>query len=187
MDNCKPCDILDENINYGINYLHYGPYFQYYTIPSNDSQINTYCNEDQPQRMGRKRIDCYSNKTNTQKKIWNTVRVPASEYVMNKQSLTVYDGKSWNNQSDRNKYSVTKRNVPSQGNSTKYSLTRMRPGSCSAPGKGVDIKHNSYDRYLAKLKGSCALRTQKNNISPPKNGNKTRLYGIAYSNSCFFK
>ena len=45
----------------------------------------------------------------------------------------------------------------------------MRPGSTSAPGVGVDIKHNSYDRYLAKLKGRGPLRTEKENIICHKN------------------
>ena len=32
-------------------------------------------------------------------------------------------------------------------------ITRCRPGSTSARGAGVDGKHGSYARYLAKLKG----------------------------------
>lgn len=39
------------------------------------------------------------------------------------------------------------------------SLTRDRPGSQAPGGSGVDIKHNSYARYLARLKGK---RTPKN-------------------------
>ena len=42
--------------------------------------------------------------------------------------------------------------VPSRGNSTRSSLTRLRPGSLNPGGKGVDIKHNSYNRYLARIK-----------------------------------
>ena len=71
----------------------------------------------------------------------------------------------------------------------------MRPG-----GVGVDIKHGSYDRYLARLKGKGPLRTQQptvlgteiNNSSTQQQaqsiaiannvyGNKTRKIGIVKS------
>ena len=86
--------------------------------------------------------------------------------------------------SDRAVPGVVKTNVPSYGNSTRTSLTRMRPGSTSAPGKGVDMKHGSYDRYLARLKGKSVLRTEPekiiNNVTILKSGH----WGIAYSYSC---
>jgi hypothetical protein len=44
------------------------------------------------------------------------------------------------------------------GNSLKRSLVRMRPGAMSPGGIGVDIKHNSYERYLNRLKGKGPLR-----------------------------
>jgi hypothetical protein len=60
---------------------------------------------------------------------------------------------SWNTQSSSVMASIiSSNNVPSRGNSTKTTLTRHRPGAASAPGKGVDIKHNSYERYLLKRK-----------------------------------
>ena len=112
----------------------------------------------------------------TQKRIWNTVRVPASEYIMNIGSLSVYQqpstnpiysGVNWNQMSDRalpanlNISKISKINVvPSHGNSTKYSITRDRPGSQRPGGIGVDVKHGSYARYLARLKGKGPLRTQ---------------------------
>jgi hypothetical protein len=143
----------------------------------------------------------------TQKRIWNTVKVPASEYTMNLSSLNVYQVPSgsyanvnWNQASDRAvpaNTSVSKVSVvPSRGNSTKSSITRLRPGSLKPGGFGVDIKHGSYDRYLARLKGKGPLKTQqpssltvqitnsngqtvalKNNVI----GNKTRNYGIVGS------
>lgn len=191
MTNCNKCELQD--MTYGINYLKYGPNFPYYMIPAPIDNENPdglkmqQCYTEAPQKVGRWNV-CNGPyvKMNNQKKIWNTVRVPSSEYTMNKSALTVYSGKkSWNSQSDRNQYSNTVRDVPSHGNSTKTSLTRCRPGACSAKGKGVDIKHNSYDRYLAKLKGRGPLRTQKNNVNPAVQGNKTKSYGIAYSSLCF--
>jgi hypothetical protein len=138
----------------------------------------------------------------TQKRIQNTVRVDGSEYIMNKGALNVYtkpvamyQNVNWNQMSDRAVPGVVHRNVPSFGSSTHSSITRMRPGSMSAAStnqqgsKGVDIKHGSYDRYLAKLKGRKPLRTQTQlstaNIVPV-HGNKTRMFGIAYSDSCVY-
>lgn len=133
----------------------------------------------------------------TQKKIWRTVRVPASEYTMNRAALNVYTpavlntaagyyGVNWNQSSDRAIAGVVHSNVPSHGNSTTQSLTRMRPGSTSAAGAGVDIKHGSYDRYLARLKGRNVLRTQAPSTAAltPVAGNKKIKYGIAYSTKC---
>jgi len=136
----------------------------------------------------------------TQKRIQNTVRVDGSEYIMNKGALSVYTRPvaayqyvNWNQMSDRAVPGVVHRNVPSHGSSTRSSITRMRPGSMSAAStatqgsKGVDMKHGSYDRYLAKLKGQKPLRTQSHLSTAnvvPVHGNKTRMFGIAYSESC---
>ena len=134
----------------------------------------------------------------TQKRIWNTVRVPASEYTMNLASLSVYQEPSndpkyskvnWNQMSDRalpsNSNITTKVVVPSHGNSTKFSITKERPGSQRSGGTGVDIKHGSYARYLARLKGKGPLRTQKTTVTNiPLQGNKTKSYGIVKSRSC---
>lgn len=131
----------------------------------------------------------------TQKRIWNTVRVPASEYTMNMASLntyqkstSTYDNVNWNQMSDRalpsNSLVTSVKTVPSRGNSTKSSLTRDRPGSQAPGGKGVDIKHGSYARYLARLKGKGPLRTQKDTGLTPVNGNKTKSYGIVRSRNC---
>lgn len=131
----------------------------------------------------------------TQKRIWNTVRVPASVYTMNVSSLevyqqpsTTYNGVNWNQMSDRSLPSNLNTSriaiVPSRGNSTRSSLTRDRPGSQAPGGMGVDIKHGSYARYLARIKGKGPLRTQYTSGLTPIQGNKTRAYGIANSNSC---
>jgi hypothetical protein len=51
--------------------------------------------------------------------------------------------------------------------------------------KGVDMKHGSYDRYLARLKGKSVLRTSPNPNSAQVNNNaKSIKWGIAYSDSC---
>lgn len=117
-----------------------------------------------------------------QKIIQNTVRVPSSLYTMNleglagyKQPLTTgqYVSQSgavyyvppntyWNQQSDRpvpsQQVAKTASGATYHSSSTKHSITRLRPGAMSPGGNGVDIKHNSYDRYLNKLKGKGPLK-----------------------------
>jgi hypothetical protein len=44
-------------------------------------------------------------------------------------------------------------NIPTRGNSTKTSITSNKPGGMDPGGAGVDVKHGSYHRYLAKKKG----------------------------------
>jgi len=116
------------------------------------------------------------------KLIQNTVRVPSSIYTMNLGALNVYEkpntsfqtvalngaeyivspGVNWNQMSDRGNPHVQKVVSGSGstygGNSLKRTLTRLRPGALSPGGYGVDIKHNSYDRYLARIKGKAPLR-----------------------------
>ena len=115
------------------------------------------------------------------KLIYNVVRTPTSLYMSNLESVVVSrdilynltkpesdDSKKYyigqpgsSQQSDRGKLSGSmqfNRTVPSRGNSTKYSKTSMRPGTQSPGGVGVDVKHNSYQRYLLKKKGLHALQ-----------------------------
>ena len=101
----------------------------------------------------------------TNKRIYKTFMVPSSEYTMVRKSYVVskdtLTSKDINqdNKSDRFKPHKTPNTavVPSHGNSTKRSITRLRPGSMIPGGEGVDVKHNSYERYLAKKKGHLFL------------------------------
>ena len=88
----------------------------------------------------------------TQQRIWNTVRVDSSQYLLNKGALTAYVPFIWNQKSDRPIPHV-QQSIPSRGNSTKSTLTRARPGACSPGGIGCDVKHDSYARYLNRVKG----------------------------------
>ena len=109
-----------------------------------------------------------ANQYQRQKIIQNTVRVPSSLYTMNVGSLSAYQKPDdayykvyWNQMSDRKEPSVQKSNATGttyHSSSTKSSITRLRPGAMSPGGVGCDIKHNSYDRYLNKLKGKSVLR-----------------------------
>jgi hypothetical protein len=122
-----------------------------------------------------------------QKLIWRQVRVPSSQLTSVTQAENVVGGPSnaptiananvnWNQSSDRANASIQLLYRPTNGNSTKTSITRERPGSQSPGGKGVDVKHNSYDRYLARKKAPI-LRTESC-VSVPVKGNKTKSYGL---------
>ena len=90
--------------------------------------------------------------------IQNTVRVPSSMYSMNTSSLTVFEKPlegqriNWKQSSDRKEAHVQK------SRTSMRSSVSVRPGNLSPGGIGVDIKHNSYARYLARLKGGKSLR-----------------------------
>jgi hypothetical protein len=97
-----------------------------------------------------------------QKRIWNQVRVPASMYMA---ALAIRPvGVNWHQMSDRVLPAQQPFTQPSHGNSTKRTLTRLRPGACSPGGQGVDVKHDSYARYLNRKKAIGGLVTccQKN-------------------------
>lgn len=83
------------------------------------------------------------------------------------------------NQSDRLSIHFTKNyNVPTRGNSTKSSVTGNRPGSMCPGGRGVDVKHGSYARYLGKIKANNISQNKMgpfNTASQDVNGSVARL------------
>jgi hypothetical protein len=96
------------------------------------------------------------------KRIYNISRIPTSEFIMNKSAFTVYtgsqiNGKTWNQSSDRALAHMTPNPVPSHGNSITATVTSLRPGAMRPGGKGIDIKHNSYARYLNRRKAQSML------------------------------
>ena len=135
----------------------------YYRLRSCDTNLNGNTPADQYQKL---------------KLIQKTVRVPASLYTANLGPLTAYKKPTaatynvcWNQMSDRPVPSVQRVTVPTGSNnslnSRHYSVTSSKPGSQTPGGKGCDIKHNSYDRYLNRLKGKGPLRR---GIVPPAFG-----------------
>jgi hypothetical protein len=113
-----------------------------------------------------------------QKIIQNTVRVQSSLYTMNLGSLSSYARPSiatynvgWNQQSDRPEPSVQRASIKTgffnSMNGKHHSYTSSRPGTQTPGGVGCDIKHNSYDRFLNKLKGRSVLRR---GVIPPTFG-----------------
>jgi hypothetical protein len=83
----------------------------------------------------------------------------SSEFLQNRASRNVMDKphsgvcSREHNSSDRSNLSNTTLNIPSRGNSLNRTLTSNRPGAQSAPGTGVDIKHNSYFRHIMLMRG----------------------------------
>jgi len=123
---------------------------------------------------GNKPADQYQK----QKLIQNTVRIYSSLYTENLGPLTAYVkplernfGVCWNQMSDRPVASVQKALIPTGVNNSlntrHYSVTSSRPGCQTPGGIGCDIKHNSYDRYLNRLKGKGPMRR---GVIPPNFG-----------------
>ena len=126
-------------------------YDYYYRLRSCDTNLTSDTPANQYQRL---------------KIIQNTVRVASSLYTMNLGALNAYTQPTsatynvcWNQMSDRPIPSVQKTYVPTYGSSsTRHTTTGPRPGAQSPGGIGCDIKHNSYDRYLNRIKGKAPLR-----------------------------
>ena len=113
-----------------------------------------------------------------QKVIQNTVHIYASLYTANVGPLTAYVqplkknyGVCWNQMSDRPVPSVQKATIPTGFNNSlnrkHTSVTSSKPGCQTPGGIGCDIKHNSYDRYLNRLKGKGPMRR---GVVPPSYG-----------------
>lgn len=132
-----------------------------------------------------------------QRIIQQTVRQPQSLYTMNLAGLSSYQTPSssqqlveqnnaiyvvppnvnWNQMSDRAKPSHQQTKVATRASSTRHSITRLRPGALSPGGFGVDIKHNSYERRLNKLKGKSVLRR---GVIPPNYGAPIPFFDRAF-------
>ena len=145
----------------------------YYRLRTCDTNLNSNTPANQYQRL---------------KHIQNTVGVYASMYTSNLAGLNAYQppskvyqpinvngsfylaspGVNWNQMSDRSSPSIQKYATASgstyHGSSYKRSIVRHRPGANNPGGTGCDIKHNSYNRYLNRLKGKAPYRT---GVIPP--------------------
>ena len=151
----------------------------YYRCRNCDTNLTSNVPADQYQRL---------------KLIQNTVRVASSLYTMNLGALTTSGENptniSWNQMSDRAVASVQKTVVP-RSKSTRHSSTSSRPGGQSPGGIGCDIKHNSYERRLNRLKGKALLKRGPvpanfgdPNVSTHISGGKTMTTNIVTSCVC---
>jgi len=167
-----------------------------------DSEDEDYDGYHRPRmcRKGFRQNLIYSNSPaaqyQRQKIIQKTVRVPSSLFTMNLGALSAYrfplttyqtvaqagspyvvpPGVNWNQMSDRPSPSVqvvkTGSGSTYGASSTRHSIVRMRPGAMSPGGVGVDIKHNSYDRYLNRLKAQKPIRRGIVTVGPDLPGEK---------------
>jgi len=124
-----------------------------------------------------------------QRRIWRQVRVPASQYLLNLGAFTssaqrVANGTNtnWNTMSDRVLAANQTVVHPSHGSSTRNTLTSGRPGAASPGGRGVDVKHDSYARFLNRKKAKN-LKTQTTTTNAVM-GNKTKAIGLVANNNC---
>jgi hypothetical protein len=97
----------------------------------------------------------------THKRIWHQVRMPSSLYTgqlgasTSSAALSASCNNNWNQRSDRVLAAVQPALNSSHGNSVRQTLTSSRPGAGNPGGSGVDVKHDSYARYLNRKKGGC--------------------------------
>ena len=176
---------LNEQIN-GDTQLYFGPLQYFGRCRGCNSNLASNCPASQYQR---------------QKIIQNQVRVQSSLYSMNLKALNAYQkpntipetivlggleyiispGVNWNQMSDRrmphHQPNPSASGSNPGGNSVKRTITRLRPGALSPGGTGVDIKHNSYERYLNRIKGKAPLRR---GVIPPNYGKEFIPFNPAY-------
>jgi len=112
------------------------------------------------------------NQKQIEKRIQNQIGVSNSQMLDVKKSITIgsdYLNNPINttelypfkNMSDRRMaHFIKNNNVPTRGNSLRSSVTGNRPGSMAPGGKGVDVKHGSYARYLGKLKSKNIISNE---------------------------
>jgi len=129
-----------------------------------------------------------------QRRIWKQSRAAESSYLGVLSSLTVPGGLrnrpknrfamvNWNQMSDRAVPSIGTAYIPTHGSTTRGSSVTHRPGCGGFAGVGVDVKHGSYARYLARLKAPN-LRTERATCAEgkagraPRTGNKRRMVGM---------
>lgn len=144
-----------------------------------------------------------------QKIIQKVVRINSSLYTMNIAGLNVYQspsknyqvveqagsnylippGLNWNQMSDRSR--PAQQNVKTGSGSTYGSSSlrgtkvRNRPGAMSPGGSGVDIKHNSYERYLNRIKGKGLLKKGKVKVDDEQKMTGGKNSRLAIVNNCF--
>ena len=105
--------------------------------------------------------------------------IAASQFTANGQTV------NWNQMSDRFVASQQTAKTPTHGNSLRSTLTSGKPGAGAPGGLGVDVKHDSYARFLNKRKASV-LKGQAATLTPrPYIGNKNFAVGlVAGSTHC---
>ncbi len=150
--------------------------YTYYNTPP--SQCVSCCNNCTTDRV----------KAATQQRIQNTVRVPTGQYLDNLTSLIVRGYADENKPGDQTNF-VNQSQASDRADLSVQKQVynpRLRPGKLGAGGVGVDVKHNSFDRILARKKAQN-IRTDSTSAtaSVPIYGNKVKTYGIINRANCY--
>jgi len=158
------------------------------------------CTVDEHMTIVSRCVGCSGNVSNSeeertinQKRQWGLVRTSSSMFISNLSAVTVrgtskndtkslYYGVNWNQMSDRAVPSVipTTMNVP-------RNRTRHRPGASGSGGvnaNGVDVKHDSYARYLARKKAKVLYTYKPTSLPTPHQGNKQYSIGMIANCQC---
>uniref|UniRef100_A0A6C0LIJ3 Uncharacterized protein n=1 Tax=viral metagenome TaxID=1070528 RepID=A0A6C0LIJ3_9ZZZZ len=158
------------------------------------------CIVDEHMSLVSQCVGCSGNVSNpeeeqkiNQKRQWGLVRTSSSMFISNLSAVTVrgtskndtkslYYGVNWNQMSDRAVPSVipTTMNVP-------RNRTRHRPGASGSGGvnaNGVDVKHDSYARYLARKKSKVLYTYNPSSLPTPLQGNKQYSLGMIANCQC---
>lgn len=167
---CDPSDtLLEENQPYKIyltnkasQLIH--PFSQVSNCQSQLNNINSLFNIKIPQSV---HIDP-SNVVQRQKQMQKVVRTYSSNYTMNLASLYV------------NNNNINSSNVIRGNRNASDRLLAHGKGKNA----GIDVKHGSYDRYLARKKSGFLKTDANDNSLVPNYGNKTKKFGLVNSTSC---
>jgi hypothetical protein len=158
------------------------------------------CIVDEHMSLVSQCVGCSRNVSNpeeeqkiNQKRQWGLVRTSSSMFISNLSAVTVRGGHNnkpkstyynvnWNQMSDRAVPSVipTTMNVP-------RNRTRHRPGASGSGGvnaNGVDVKHDSYARYLARKKAKVLYTYKPATLPEPLQGNKQYSLGMIANCQC---
>ena len=147
--------------------------------PPSYAVLGSVCKEKEASDAGRATGLC-GDSIATQLLILKQRRMSSSQYLSNIAAVTTngpqiensplakYSYVNWKQSSDRNRPSIVPSTsvVPTRGNSLRSSITRLRPGSTQSGGEGVDVKHNSYNRFLNKLKSNTLRKGWSNQYKP---------------------
>lgn len=116
-----------------------------------------------------------SSTIQTQKKIQKQTNPSSTLYTMNLAALSV-NNENLSKNTLKGPFNASDRKEP-------HGLKAPLKNTSIKPNHGIDIKHNSYDRYLARKKSQYLKTEQINNNIQPLYGNKTRKYGLVFSNN----
>lgn len=174
------CDKLDTNIEYKI-YLNSKASFLIHPLSRVSNCVSQFSPNINSAFKYKKPIPCPIDGSSshsiiqTQKALQNVLHTSSSNFTQVLSSLTSTtdiisnsSNKPWHNASDR---------------AQRHGQINNNYASSQKVNSGIDIKHNSYARYLAKKKG-LSLRTQFTNAPKPLVGNKTKYYSISTHNIC---